>query len=438
MIFAILIGYFSVLVDEPSVRWQRWIEQGEIELPYGFTPLFEDTNIIDVSLYSVVDTVNFVQFCPTLKYRVGEWGVVVAPYIRWGGEYFYPRMKKFGVHADFPRGSIFYKNDNILFSFGKDVFSMGPAFENNAFLSPNIPLNYLSFTIKAPKFAFTHFISRLDDYEGVEYQWDDTTSGYLTNVNRYLGIHRLEVKPVKWLAFSFSEAMLIGGESLGLPFELFTPFTIYYLEQYNKQENTNILWNIDMVALKGNFLFYLDLFIDDFQYEADPWKEPNHIGVYAGLECKDILTKDSEVLVYYNLMTRWSYDNILVWQRYIDRDFPLGSMLGCDYDRSVFRVLYPVASFKAGAIISYTRRGENRISTPWPVDVNQPASPENEFEGTNFLTGTIEKRYTLASIIKYKDLIELTSGLIYFQNYEHAQGITKILPLVELKLKYSL
>ncbi len=438
MIFAFLIGYFSILLDEPSIRWQKWIEQEEINLPYGFSPIFEDTNNIDISLYSVVDTVNFVQLCPTLKYRFGEWGGVVSPYVRLGGDYFYPRIKKFGVYSDIPRGSIFYKNDNILFSFGKDIFSMGPAFENNAFLAPNIPLNYLSFTIKAPKFAFTHFISRLGDYDGVEYEWNDTSSGYLTNVNRYLGIHRLEMKPVNWLAFSFSEAMLIGGESLGLPFELFAPFTIYYLEQYNQQENTNILWNIDMVVVKGRFLFYLDLFIDDFQYESDPWKEPNHIGFYTGLECKDILANNSEILVYYNLMSRWTYDNIMVWQRYIDRELPLGSILGCDYDKFVLKTLYPIGLFKAGGIISYTRRGENRITTPWPVDANNPATPENEFEGTNFLTGTTEKRSTLAAIIKYKDLLELTAGLIYFQNYKHEQGTTEMLPLLELKLKYGI
>jgi hypothetical protein len=438
MIFAILIGYFSVLIDEPNIRWQRWIEQGEIELPYGFSPLFEDTNNIDISLYSVVDTVNFVQFCPTLKYRFGEWGGVVSPYVRWGGDYFYPRKKKFGVYADFPRGSIFYKNDNILFSFGKDIFSLGPAFENNALLSSNIPLNYLSFTIKTSKLAFTHFLSRLDDYEGVEYQWDDTSSGSLINVNRYLGIHRLEIKPLSWLAFSFSEAMLIGGESLGLPFELFTPFTIYFLEQYNQQENTNIFWNIDLVATRGKFLFYLDLFIDDFQYEADPWKEPNHIGFYSGVIGKDIVVDNSEVLVYYNLMTRWCYDNILVWQRYIDKELPLGSMLGCDYDRFVFKALYPIVSFKAGVMISYTRRGENEISTPWPVNTAHPASPENEFDGTNFLTGTIEKRYTFAPILKYEDFIEFATGLTYFQNYKNEQGTTKTHPTLELKLKYSL
>jgi hypothetical protein len=315
---------------------------------------------------------------------------------------------------------------------------MGPAFENNAFLSPNIPLNYLSFTLKKEKFAFIHFISRLEDYDGAEFAWDDTTAGELTNLNRYLGVHRLEIKPVDWFAFSISEVMLIGGEGLGLPFELLTPLTIYYVEQHNRRRNTNILWNIDMIALKGRFIYYFGLFIDDFQYEADPWKEPNHIGLYCGIQSKDFPLENSEVFVSYNLMTRWVYDNIRVWQRYLEKGMPLGSSLGCDYDKFTFKYLHNISDFKLGAMFSYTRRGENRITTPWPVNTYAGASSENEFEGTNFLTGTIEKRLTLAPIVKYKELFEIISGFSYYENYKHEQDGTKILPAIELKFKYKI
>jgi hypothetical protein len=437
MIF-VLLGYLSVLLPEPSIRGEKWINQGEVSLPYGFSPLFEDSSRIDVSMYSVVDTVNYVQFCPTFRYKFDNWGAEVAPYGRWGGDYFYPRREKFGGYYDFIRGSIFYKNDNLLFSFGKDVFSIGPASENNPLLSPNIPLNYLNFTFTKSKFSFTHFISRLDNYEGVEHEWDDTSSGSLTNVNRYLGIHRLEIKLADWLAISFSESMLIGGESLSFPFELLTPLTIYYVEQHNRKQNTNILWNFDLVAVKSKFLLYFDLFIDDFQYEADPWKEPNHIGLYAGVQGKDLLLDGSQLLVSYNLMTRWVYDNLKVWQRYMCEELPLGSLLGCDYDYFVFKSLYPLSAFKVGGMFSFTRRGENRITTPWPVNTTVGASPENEFTGVNFLSGIIEKRITIAAVFTYENFLELTGGLSYFQNYEHQQGTTETLPTIELKLKYRI
>jgi hypothetical protein len=437
MVF-VLLGYLSVLLPDPSLRAEKWIDQGEVSVPYGISPLFEDTNKIDISVYSVVDTVNYVQFCPTLKYRFDNWGGEVAPYVRLGGDNFYPNIKKFGVYADFVRGSIFYKNDNILFSFGKDIFSIGPVFDDNPILSPNIPLNYLNLIFKNSRFSFTHFISRLVDYEGVEREWADTSSGFLTNVNRYLGVHRLEIKLADWLAISFSESMLIGGESLGFPFELLVPFTIYYVEQYNKRQQTNILWNFDLIAVRSKFLFYFDFFIDDFQYEPDPWKEPNHIGVCLGLKSQDFPFNNSEMLVSYDLMTRWVYDNVLVWQRYLENGMPLGSILGSDYDRLTLKYLHAVAAFKLGGIASYTRRGENRIITPWPVDTRAVASPENEFTGVNFLSGTVEKRATLAAIAKYKHFLELTVGLSYFQNYEHQQGTTKIFPLIKLNLKYSI
>jgi hypothetical protein len=434
----VLLAYLSVLLPEPSIRGQEWIEEGEVSLPYGISPLFEDTNGIDVSIYSVVDTVEYVQFCPTFRYKFEKWGGEVAPYGRWGGDNFYPKREKFGIYSDFIRGSVFYKSDNILFSFGKDIYSIGPAFENNSLLSPNIPLSYVNVTFRNSKFSFTHFISRLSDYEGIQYEWDDTSSGSLINTNRYLGLHRLEIKLTDWLAFSFSESMLIGGESLGFPFELLTPLTIYFVEQHNKKQNTNILWNFDLVAVKNKFLFYFDLFIDDFQYETDPWKEPNHIGLYLGMQSKDFPVINSEVFVSYNLMTRWVYANVLVWQRYLENELPLGSMLGSDYDRFTLTYLHTISDFKLGGMASYTRRGENRIATPWPVNTRFPASSENEFEGTNFLTGTVEKRMTLAAVIKYKYFLELTGGLSYFQNYEHDEETTKTLPVIRLKLKYSI
>ncbi len=434
----LLLGYLSVLLPEPSLRNEKFIDSGEISLPYGISPLFEDTNKINISVYSVADTINYVHFCPTFKYRSGKWGGEVAPYGRWGGDNFYPSREKFGIYSDFIRGSMYYKNDNILFSLGKDIFSIGPAFENNPLLSPNIPLNYLNFNFKSSGFSFTHLISRLSDYEGVEYAWDDTTAGYLTNVNRYLGMHRLEFKLCDWFAFSFSEVMLIGGESLGFPFELLVPFTIYFVEQHNKAQNTNIFWNFDLVATRNNFLFYFDFFMDDFQYEEDPWKEPNHIGLYSGIQGENFPWDDSEIFISYNLMTRWAYDNILVWQRYLERGMPLGSMFGCDYDKFVLKYLHLLGDFKLGGMTSFTRRGEGRISTPWPVNTREEASPDNEFTGANFLYGTVERRLTLAAILKYKTFLELTAGLSHFANYKNEEGTTRILPAIELKLKYSL
>lgn len=438
MIFILLASYLSVLLPDPALRSENWIDENKIILPYGFSPKFCKKSGVNLSSYSVIDTVNYTQFSPTFSYIFGEWGGVVSPYIRYGGDYFYPERKKFNVYSDIIRGSIFYKNDNILFSFGKDIFSVGPAVKDNFLLSPNIPLNYVSFTWKNDFLSLTHFISRLDNYTGVEREWDDTTSGYLTEVNRYLGIHRLELRPADWLAFSFSEAMLIGGESLGFPFELLNPLTIYYVEQYNQKENVNILWNFDVAAVREKFYFYLGLFIDDFQYEEDPWKEPNHIGIYAGLQGKDIFVDKSEVLFSYNLATRWSYNNLRVWQRYTDKGLPLGSSHGCDYDRLVAKFLYPLSVFKIGALISHTRRGENRIETPWPVNAAIGISPENEFKGTNFLYGIVEKRLSIATILKYRNFGELNVGMSFFKNYKNDKGRTKTLPLLRLKLNYKL
>lgn len=438
VIIFLLMGTLSALLPELTSLNERMIREKDITLPYGVIPLFREEDGIRLSLYSTVDTVKYTQLSPIIQYKENGWGFNFAPLLRMGFAHIYPTRKKFGVYADFIRGSIFYKNDNLILSSGKDIFSIGGSFEHNPVLSPNLPLNYARFIYIGDNFSFSQLIARLDDYEGVENIWAGGYSSDTALFQRYLGIHRLEFKPTKRIGISFSEVMLIGGESGGFPFELLSPLTIYYAEQFNKARNVNILWNIDAKVIFNNFLFYLDFFIDDFQYEEDLWKEPNHIGIYAGIQGVDLIKEGSRLLLSYNLMTRWCYCNLRVWQRYTDGEFPLGSPLGNDYDRFYLQALYPLSSFHAGLEFSFTRRGENKIDTPWPVNTDSDPTPDNQFSGTNFLSGTIEKRQSISSIIRYKSLFTLKAGFYHIQNYRHQDGITKTEPLLQLKINYHL
>mgnify|MGYP001048371361 CR=1 FL=1 len=438
MLIILLIGSLTVLLPDQEILNEKMIRENAVNLPYGVLPLFKEKDGVSVGLYSIADTVRWTQLSTTVKYQKGGMGFIAAPILRYGEAHLYPTRKKFNLHADIIRGSIFYRNDNLIFSAGKDIFKIGGAFEYNPTLSPNLPLNYARFIYSGDKFSFSHLISRLDDYKGVEFEWADTSTGTINNLHRYLGIHRLEFKPANWLGISFTEAMLIGGETLGFPFELLSPITIYYLEQYNQKENVNILWNMDVTAIWKNFLFYTDFFIDDFQYEPDPRKEPNLIGLLASVEGIDLKKKGTEFILSYNFMSRWPYCNIRVWQRYQDRDFPIGSQLGNDYDRLLIKALYPISSFKTGFEISFTRRGENSIDTPWPVNPKIAATPHNQFKGSNFLSGMVEKRLSISSITRYKNLITVTMGFYWLQNYKHREGDTKIAPLLHIKINYFL
>ncbi|MCK4572497.1 hypothetical protein KAT89_06230 [candidate division WOR-3 bacterium] len=437
-IILFLTATLSVLLPEGVDINEEIIRRKEVTLPYGVLPLYNEENGITLSLYSIIDTVKYIQFSPIVQYQKNRWGFTVAPLVRKGDAHIYPTREEFGAYADILRGSIFYRTNNLILSFGKDIFLIGSSFEHNPLLSPNIPLNYARFIYTNDKFSFTHFLARLDDYTGREKIWAGGSTADTATFQRYLGIHRLEFKPRKWFAISFSEVMLIGGEYSGFPFELLSPVTIYYIEQFNQKKNVNILWNIDSKAVWKDFLFYFDLFIDDFQLEADPWNEPNHMGIYFGIQRIDLFKEGSLLLLSYNIMSRWSYSNLIVWQRYIDKDFSLGTPLGNDYDRFYMQALYPISSFKTGFEFSFTRKGENSINNPWPVNTDSIATPENQFNNTNFLSGTIEKRLSISSILKYRDLLTLKAGLYHIQNYQHQEGTTKTEPLLELKIKYHI
>ena len=434
LIILFLTSTLSILLPDGNILNEKAIREKNINLPYGVLPLYERENGINLSLYSVLDTINYTQVSPIAQYQKEEWGFVFAPVFRYGSEDIYPTEKKFGIYADVIRGSIFYKKKNILLSMGKDIFSIGGSFEHNPVLSPNIPLNYVQFIYTNDNFSFLHLISRLSDYTGIENEWADSSSGMEATFQRYLGIHRLEFKPNKSIGISFSEIMLIGGESSGFPFELLSPLTLYYAEQFNQAKNVNILWNLDAKAIWGNFLFSLDFFIDDFQYESDPWKEPNHIGIYTGIQGINLIKEGSHLTIAYNLLTRWTYCNFRVWQRYIEKDFPLGSPLGNDYDYSLLRFTYPLSSFDAGMEFSFLRKGEGSMTTPWPVNPGQEASPDNQFEGTNFLSGIIEKTSRVSVIFGYKSLVNIKAGISYIRNYHHKEGEKKTEPILQLRI----
>lgn len=437
-IILLLTATLSVLLPDLITKNEEMIRSKDIALPYGVLPLYNGDDGITLSLYSTLDTVKYIQFSPILKYQKNNWGFIFAPLGRKGDAHIYPTREEFGGYVDILRGSIFYKTNNLILSLGKDIFSMGSSFEHNPLLSPNIPLNYARFIYKNEKISFTHLISRLNDYTGAEKVWVGGSTTDTTTFQRYLATHRLEYKLFKWLVISFSESMLIGGENSGFPFELLSPVTIYYSEQFNQKKNVNILWNIDIKTILNNFLFYLDLFFDDFQLEKDPWGEPNHLGIFLGIEGIDLVKEGSLFVISYNLMSRWTYGNLIVWQRYYDREFPLGASFGNDYDRFYFLSLYPINYLKTGIELTFTRKGENSINNPWPVNTDNEPTLENQFDKDNFLSGLTENRLSIASIIKFKDLLTLKVGFYNIQNYQHQEGISKTEPMLELRVKYHI
>lgn len=414
------MGSLSFVFPDDYIRAKKIVDRGEIELPYGFYPGYKKDSKIDVNLFFNYDTVSYVVAGITGKYRKSNAGFIVAPTARYeinddtlGSLNIYPVRERFGLFADVTRGVVFMDFDRFKFSAGKDIFSVGSAMIDNPVLSPNVPLNFFRFDYFSDNFGLVHFISRLDDYTGVERIWKDDSSDIVSTYQRYLGIHRFEFKPFDNLGLSFSEIILIGGEYSGFPFELLSPLNFYYAERFNRGRSANVFWNLDARILLGRTLIYIDFLVDDFQYESDP--EPNHLGLLLGLYGFDFIEDGTVFFLKYSMMSRWIYSNQVVWHRYNNSGFPLGTGSGNDFDKIEMRSTYPIGDFDVGLNLVYERKGENRIDTPWPVE----QTDDYQFPETNFLSGVVEKSIKISGVVNFKDYIDLNMGICNIKNYKH-------------------
>lgn len=437
MIVLLFLASLSLYLPGPEEYNQRILESDEIEMPYGIYPVFGEEEGLSINMHSMMDTVSYTRMGLKYKYEKKGFGFLVMPFGQYGDGNIYLSGKKFEIYGDVLRGSVYYSGENLNFSFGKDIFSIGPGINSSPVISPGVPLNYLRFIFSTDNFAFMHLIAGLEDYTGPELIWMDTSAGTIVDFERYLAVHRFELRPFDWLGVSFSEIAIGGGEDAGIPFKLISPLSIYYVDQFNSSENYNINWNFDAFVKTGKYLFYIDFLIDDFQYERpDRFREPNHIAFSAGFHTEDLLNTDLQFSTSYRIATRWTYCNFRVWQRYQNYGRPLGFAEGNDFDLFAMSTAYPFEFADLGLRIEFRRKGENRISTAWPVN-NYEQNPEVTFTGTNFLSGVVEKRLKVTALFD-TGKIKGEIGFYRINNYKNIQDSTLTQPHLKITLNYPL
>lgn len=387
----LIISFYPVFFENGILRYIRSIEKENLPYSYGIDLNLYQDGFNKTGIIFRTDTIKRFTIGNLLTFKNDEFGLNFFPLVSIGEGKIFPDTKWKGkVCGAIYDGSIFYNNKRLFILFGNTHIHYTTSPISSPILSINTPpLPLLFYNIKIWRLNISQLISNLGYYNGTRL---DSTLNPIDSISiyRYLLIHRFEFNFGK-IGIGFTEIGIIGREG-GIDFYLFNPIGIIYEHQFNFHENSNIFWNFDLHLLYKNIYFYSNLFIDDFQYEYDPWNEPHHFGVNNGI----LVRLNSKLYSHleYNIFTRWVYGHFLVYQRYIYNGYHLGIDNSSDFDEFSGSIIYKLEKENYHITFKYRRKGETNPDTPWPVTYDD----NNDtliFPDNNFLSGNIKKRYVL-------------------------------------------
>ena len=203
---------------------------------------------------------------------------------------------------------------------------------------------------------------------------------------RRLAGHRLRMRLPGGAWLGVSETVVYTNRDLDCSY-LF-PAGSYYANQYNENDDDNILVGVDWkIPLNRGLILYGELLIDDFQYE-DREEVPDRIGFNITAEGRySRCGREIELMAGYTYIDIFTYahkDDLLT--RYVmgngDQNLNLliGSPLGPDSDRWSVKAgipVHPRVVISSG--FEYVRRGEGNDLREWDrIEDPDPAFPSGD------------------------------------------------------------
>jgi len=333
------------------------------------------------------------------------------------------------------------KASKITIFAGRTRRNLGPAHES-LFLSNNpASFDQIYFNIDFGRVKFSFLTARLDDmFEGRPDAGGTDENPSRTPLQRYLTMHRLDVRPFDALELGVFEAVVYGGEGRGLDFSYANPFSLYFVVENASDKQANSLLGFDAYYRLGERAgVFGQVLIDDVKislfgkhlFYGDE-VEPNEFGYLIGAEYVDPLgIMDTRVSGLYTRVTNYTYNSLNVFERYIYEDRPLGPPEGNDFDRVQLSWLYaPRPDFFLESTYSHTRAGEGNISTPFPWTFESSDMP--------FPSGVVETTDTIILRTRYQKgpnlFIDGRLGYERKNNFLHIEGSTADMPRFDLTL----
>ena len=291
----------------------------------------------------------------------------------------YMGFRQSGLAAYAKEAYISYRIPNFDFLLGRSFLRWGTGYTGTLLLSDNYrPMDQLRADFHYKWLTFSFMTASLNAFHDS------------TRINRYFTAHRLDIRFTKDFRFGISEVILYGGPNMAPAYSFLNPVLFYKGEVKNGPTDGNSLGSLYFdYYFKRHFHFYSEIMIDDLQLEkTGPGDlEPTEWGLLMGGEWTFMrFFMQTEYL----RVTNRTYKTPYYWERYMERNQPIGYYLGDDFDHLWFRGNYWFNSaLRLQVKAQYIRHGEGRIKTPFDTPWMNTPLGQNYHEP--FPTGIVEK-----------------------------------------------
>ncbi len=296
------------------------------------------------------------------------------------------------------------------------------------------PFPDLSLVLSENPFSYDHLYLRIGgkrlSLKSVFARLSDLPSGQsgVGDEQRYFAAHRLDFRLGSWLQMGLFESAVCGGRGKGIDLSLLNPFTPYVIIENSTTRQLNSMVGFDIYLIPHpDLTISTQLLIDDVKlslfgepiFHGDE-VEPNEFGLAFGATCADPLGLTGTLLRgRYLKVTNYTYNALDSLERYLEGGIGLGSIIGNDFDEWMIGFDYfPVKSWIFTTSTRYLRRGEGRISEPFPL--------EFETEDYPFPSGVVERRFSLDVSVRYQAsaawFLQGGLGFVDTRNRDHAAG----------------
>jgi hypothetical protein len=309
--------------------------------------------------------------------------------------------------------------------FGRLDRNWGPAGVPGLLLSDNpYGLDHFALSIGSTKLRLEAIATQLDDRRD--------SSG--TVVHRFMGMHRLLVRPGPWTLVAWEGSVLSGPDR---SFEMWylNALNLGILEQVNNGGNVNSFVGLDFER-HGTVTVFGQMLLDDIQIDRKVASDlkPSSYALTLGAEGRlGRAVRLGSWKAYYTRVTNLTYrneDNLQV---------PLYHGLGTgrnfdDYDQLTATVgLLPRAGLLLNPELTYLRQGEGDPRQPHPLVPAYPTTP-------TIFQGIVERTLRVALAGSYavdgRVGLSFTAGVHRITNFQHVAGDTRTRFLGSVGLAY--
>jgi len=320
------------------------------------------------------------------------------------------------IYPEIPDARLDLDFDWLHIQAGRSEIHLGPVSHGGLFLSTEPwGLDHAAYSLKWKGVRFTSLFAWLQS-------------------DKRMVMHRAEYVNRHW-KLGLSEAVVSRDTNDIFPY-IAAPVAFYYLMQWNKRQDDNIVWGVDASVIFPPFKLYAELLVDDFAYE--PATGPNKIGGSIGGEWVSILRSEVDLCADYTAISKWTYAQRDSLQNYTFRGRILGDDLGPDADRTRVRLSWRIIPRLRLKIMGfYERHGEGNVWHDFADDgahdreTFHPPFPSGVVE--HHLGADAELRFTLIG----RSFIEVRGGIGQITNLDHHEGSEGFRPLIQTDLYWE-